>query len=62
MLGHGLAQFAPDLEGILGAVVVQQDVVDLLLALQFGCVAAVAFLRRERLGVLRGLGPATKPP
>ncbi len=33
VLGHGLAELAPDLEGVFGACVVEQALVDLLLAL-----------------------------
>ncbi len=55
VLGHGLAKFAPDLEGVLGAGIVEKDVVVLLLALQLGRVAAVALWRCERLGILHGL-------
>ena len=55
VLGHGLAEFAPDLEGVFGAGVVEEELVELLLAREFGGVATVAFLRGEGLGVLHGL-------
>jgi hypothetical protein len=53
VLGHGLAEFAPDLERVLRARVVEQGSVLFLLALEFGSVAAVAGLRGQRLGVLQ---------
>ncbi len=49
MLGHGLAEFAPELEGVFGAGVVEEELVDLFLALELGGVAAVAFLRGQGL-------------
>src|SRR6266851_7846676 len=55
VLGHGFAELAPELEGVLGAGVVEQEGVELLLALELGGVATVAFLRGEALRVLHGL-------
>ena len=52
VLGHGLAEFAPELEGVFGAGVVEEELVELLLALELGGVASVAFLRGEGLGVV----------
>ncbi len=57
MLGHGVAEFAPDLEGVLGAGVVEEELVELVLALKLGGVASVAFhcLGGEGFGVGHGL-------
>src|SRR5215469_945764 len=52
VLGHGDAELAPELEGIFGALVVEQLVVDFGLALYFGSGAAVALDRGESLRVL----------
>ena len=43
VLGHGLAQLAPQLEGILIALVLQQLGIDLGLPRKFSRMAAVAF-------------------
>ncbi|MCU1226923.1 MAG: hypothetical protein JWQ42_5016 [Edaphobacter sp.] len=55
VLGHGFAELTPELEGVLGAGVVEEDVVVLLLALELGGVTTVAFLRGEGVRVLHGL-------
>ena len=56
VLGHGLAQLAPQLEGILRALVVEQLGVDFGLAGNFGSVAAVALGGGQALGVLQRVG------
>ncbi len=56
VLGHGLAQFAPQPEGILSAFVLEQLGVDLGLAGEFGGVAAVAFRGGQIFGVVERIG------
>src|SRR3984957_10546187 len=56
VLGHGVAEFAPELEGVFGAGVVEELAVELLLAGELGGVASVALLRGEGLGVGEGVG------
>ena len=60
MARHGVAQFAPELEGVLAAARGHQLVVQDALAGQFGRVAAVAFLRREPFGIGKGVWPRDK--
>lgn len=45
VLGHGLAQLAPYLEGVLRARIIQQQLVELILPLKLCRMATVAFLR-----------------
>src|ERR1019366_3879046 len=60
MFGHGLAQFAPQLERILGAFVVYQLAVDLSLTRDLGSVAAVAFGGGQALCVCEGDGTGSE--
>ena len=57
MLGHGLAQLAPQLEGILAAFVAYELFIDLRLPRNFRRRAAVAIGRGHALGVRDGVGP-----
>ncbi len=62
VLGCGLPKFAPQLEWILGAFVVEQLLIDLGLTRQLCRVAAVAIGGRDILRVAQRDGPAANPP
>src|SRR4051794_588167 len=56
VLGHDLAQFAPQLKGILRTLAAHQALVDFGLARDFGRVAAIAFCGRNVLRILERNG------
>ncbi len=60
MLGHGVAQLAPELEGVFGSCVGEQGGVLFFLPLKLGGVASISGRGGEGLGVGDGVGAGEK--